>query len=368
VVRHVTHSWFITSTLAAALSLLLSCRGGHSVSEASTPRPAQSRPTDPRPSAPAAPTSLASCEALKGSALGAFDSIAPGGRFALFDQYGATWTALDLERHQIGAPVSGRLERIVCGEHCAAYSAHAEGLTLGLRARPASLQLRDLSTGAEASFEGENMRDAQLPSHLAALRSGHNVGLLDARARVWMARAGLHAPASSVALSVDGRRLYVLAVEPSHDAIEDRPELSLWIEVLDIGLAQGGPVLSHRVAYSQQQLQQIASYDGSMYRLSAPRIYRLDSGAIVIGHKFGCDRCAGSFPEGHVFRELQPQSGAPTQHGGFALLRQLPLGSLEAKVWSAADHEPRRPTPMPERVRRALDEVASRCPAAEPAR
>jgi hypothetical protein len=249
----------------------------------------------------------------------------------------------------------GALPDIECGEHCVAYvpaRAHAAGLQIGLPLPGNELRLRSLITDQEEIFEGELVPHAQLPPHLAALRMGTSLGLLDARSRTWLARVTTKRPASSVATSADSGALYVLSVDPERDPDDER-NYDAWLEVFRVPPASGPPA-SHRHRYSVGELRHVTKFDGSMDPTREPHVYRIDSGELVVGHVVGCNECAHRAPEAHVFRVVDRGTGQPTGEAGFRYLRDLSPGGLEQQLWKV---EPRGA--VPERVKRAIE--ASRC-------
>lgn len=337
----------------AFVAFALACQGAPRAGDPSdSEQPSASKAADVRPPQQSVQApSRAPCWSLAPEQLGVFERILPGDRFAVF-RSPSGGHALDLDL-QVITKVDGAIEPVSCGDHCVAY-APAPADLLDLRPRASELRLRNLATGEEASFAGKRVELAQLPPHQVALRDGTSLGLLDASSRSWLARVTTKWPATSVALSADGRSLYALSLDPARDH-DDEHNYDAWLEVLRVPY-DGSPIRGHRHRYTAAKLAEVTKFDGALVKTGEPRVYRLDSGPMVVGHITGCETCAGRFPEAHLYRVVDPETGQLTGEAGFRYLTDLAAGGLEHQLWPS---EQASASALQERVQRAL--AAAQC-------
>lgn len=343
--------------LIGALSMAAACQGTPALN--TTPR------TEPEQATPRAQAQdpLATCEPMQVETLGDFVMIASGDRYALFRTL-HSWAAVDLDHARLTAKGQGVLHlEVDCGPDCVAYLPATDTApaapSLGLPA-PAELRLHELRSDQEDRYEGELVAESQLPSHVVALRQGQSLGLLDARARHWLVRLTTLGVVSSVALSADADRLYALSRDDDLRALSQPPRFIAQLEVFAVS-GSGARLGRQPLSYGPAELQDASAFEGALTRLSAPRVYRTDAGDVVLGHMFGCRRCAGHSPEGHVYRVVDADGGL-TGAGGYRYFDEMPAMALERQVWrSQRDDRAAPPAPVPARVRRVL-EAMKRCP------
>ncbi len=294
---------------------------------------------------------------LQSEPLGTFIGLAQGERFALFATTVGASAVFDLAQQKVAWRIEGDVVATHAGKDHVAYVPSSPALG----PPPSVLRIRRLISGEEHAFEGAVVENAQLPAHYVALREGATLGLLDAATRTWLLRATTKLPAQSAALSADGKRLYVLSQDRARDTF-DRYEHALWLEIFrleDFDAAAGKPIepyARHAWEYHEREIREQSHFEGSSMRTSSPRVYRTDSGAVVIGHESGCIQCRMHAPPVHLWRAVDEQTAKPSGSWAAKYFSEIAQGSLEALAWqTATDQRPRIVgIPVPERVQRAL--------------
>jgi hypothetical protein len=265
---------------------------------------------------------------------GFITALAEGERFALLGGI-----AVDLVHGKVAWRLDGQFLTTRVGKDRAAYITEARSMALNDE-KPVvdALHVLDLISGATDTFAGRLMAYAQLPPHLLALREGKTVGLVDPRRRTWSVRVATERTPQALALSADGKELYVLEWERTD---EDRNgyDYQVWLELFraqDGAAAGASPQPFARYAHSKwrinfTEIDEQTKFDEPVGRRSYPRLYRRADGALMLGIRSGCPVCRLRAPDAVHARAIDVRTGDGSGSWTARMLEDVP--ELEARVW-----------------------------------
>jgi hypothetical protein len=264
---------------------------------------------------------------------GFITALAEGERFALLGGI-----AVDLVHGKVAWRLDGEFLAMTAGKDRAVYVTDTRSKLLEEMPAADALHVIDLISGARDTFAGRLMADVQLPPHLLALREGETLALVDPRRRAWAVRVATEREPQALALSADGKELYVLEWDHT-DENRNVYDYEVWLELFRAqdGVAPGtSPQPFARYAHTKwrinfTEIDEQTKFDEPSGRRTYPRLYYRADGALILAIRTGCPVCRLRAPEAIHARAIDVRSGDPAGNWTARMMDDVP--ALEARVW-----------------------------------